>query len=433
MRPAAMRSRTCAALRALVALALLSPPASPAPTRQATRTCRSPPPRASSTCAGTSPCATSTSPSISTAMPTASSPGAKCAPPGRASRRTRCGGWPSRAARSPRSDAASSAATTAPMRCCSLRSACTLPAGAPRISYGLFADVDPTHRGIAKVQRAGQRGRVVGARADRHDGRDGVDPSVRDRGGERRRDVEFDRCVVGGCIVRGDVGPRALGVPPRRDAPHPHRLRPRPLPALPAPAVGDAQGAAWLAAGRAARPGGVAGGRHRLGVHRRALDHPRPGRTEAGLADAGVHRAGDRRDDRPRRARQPPADLSGAPRRRRVLLRPHPRLRLRRRARRAQPAARGLRLGAASVQPRAGGGPAGHRRDRHERAVRVAPLARLPEGRDRRRLGAGHRDRRRVADRADRQRLDPAVLESLAPLQSAALPEQQHPTRARKA
>jgi hypothetical protein len=37
-----------------------------------------------------------------------------------------------------------------------LRSACTLPTGTPRISYGLFADVDPTHRGIAKVQRAGQ-------------------------------------------------------------------------------------------------------------------------------------------------------------------------------------------------------------------------------------------------------------------------------------
>jgi HupE/UreJ protein len=36
-----------------------------------------------------------------------------------------------------------------------LRSSCTLPA-APRISYGLFADVDPTHRGIVKVQRAGQ-------------------------------------------------------------------------------------------------------------------------------------------------------------------------------------------------------------------------------------------------------------------------------------
>ena len=36
-----------------------------------------------------------------------------------------------------------------------LRSACTLAATA-RISYGLFADVDPTHRGIAKVQRAGQ-------------------------------------------------------------------------------------------------------------------------------------------------------------------------------------------------------------------------------------------------------------------------------------
>ena len=36
-----------------------------------------------------------------------------------------------------------------------LRSSCTL-AASPRISYALFADVDPTHRGIAKVQRAGQ-------------------------------------------------------------------------------------------------------------------------------------------------------------------------------------------------------------------------------------------------------------------------------------
>jgi hypothetical protein len=36
-----------------------------------------------------------------------------------------------------------------------LRSSCTL-AATPRISYGLFADVDPTHRGIAKIQRVGQ-------------------------------------------------------------------------------------------------------------------------------------------------------------------------------------------------------------------------------------------------------------------------------------
>jgi HupE / UreJ protein len=36
-----------------------------------------------------------------------------------------------------------------------LRSACTLPTP-PRIAYSLFADVDPTHRGIAKVQRPGQ-------------------------------------------------------------------------------------------------------------------------------------------------------------------------------------------------------------------------------------------------------------------------------------
>jgi hypothetical protein len=36
-----------------------------------------------------------------------------------------------------------------------LRASCTLPAP-PRISYALFAEVDPTHRGIAKVQRPGQ-------------------------------------------------------------------------------------------------------------------------------------------------------------------------------------------------------------------------------------------------------------------------------------
>ncbi len=36
-----------------------------------------------------------------------------------------------------------------------LSSPCTLPA-TPAISYSLFADVDPTHRGIAKVQRPGQ-------------------------------------------------------------------------------------------------------------------------------------------------------------------------------------------------------------------------------------------------------------------------------------
>jgi hypothetical protein len=36
-----------------------------------------------------------------------------------------------------------------------LRSPCALPAP-PRIVYSLFADVDPTHRGIAKVQRPGQ-------------------------------------------------------------------------------------------------------------------------------------------------------------------------------------------------------------------------------------------------------------------------------------
>ncbi len=37
----------------------------------------------------------------------------------------------------------------------SLASSCTLPER-PRIGYGLFADIDPTHRGIARIQRPGQ-------------------------------------------------------------------------------------------------------------------------------------------------------------------------------------------------------------------------------------------------------------------------------------
>ena len=36
-----------------------------------------------------------------------------------------------------------------------LTSTCSLPTP-PRITYALFADVDPTHRGIAKIQRPGQ-------------------------------------------------------------------------------------------------------------------------------------------------------------------------------------------------------------------------------------------------------------------------------------
>ena len=125
-----------------------------------------------------------------------------------------------------------------------LRSSCTLPAGTPRISYGLFADVDPTHRGIAKVQRPGQEVALsvleptaamaapASAAAPASEAASGVATS------------SSTACVVGRCVVRDDVGPRALGVPPRGRAPHPHRLRPRPLPALPAPAVGDAQDAA---------------------------------------------------------------------------------------------------------------------------------------------------------------------------------------------
>ena len=63
-----------------------------------------------------------------------------------------------------------------------------------------------------------------------------------------------------------------------------------------------------------------------------------------------------------------------------LLLRPDPRLRLRRRARRAGPADRRVRLGAAPVQPRARGRAAGDRRRRDGGAVRAAPLAALSRG-----------------------------------------------------
>ena len=67
----------------------------------------------------------------------------------------RCRGWRSRAARSPPVGRGLERRNDGAYAVLHLRSSCTLPA-APRIAYALFADVDPTHRGIAKVQRPGQ-------------------------------------------------------------------------------------------------------------------------------------------------------------------------------------------------------------------------------------------------------------------------------------
>ena len=89
---------------------------------------------------------------------------------------------------------------------------------------------------------------------------------------------------------------------------------------------------------------------------------------------------------------------------------------------------RRFRLGAAAVQPRPGGRAAGDRRDRDERAVRAAPLARLPEVV----IGAGSvvaiAIGVAVADRADRA-TSRSCRSEVAPYNAS----EQHHTRARKA
>ena len=245
------------------------------------------PARARSRCAGTSPCATSTSPSTSTPTATASSPGARCAPPGRGSRPTRRRASRSTAARFGPASAASSGAATAPMRCCISSSTCTLPTP-PAIRYSLFAEVDPTHRGIAKVERPGAAGGALGARP-------GAGAAV----GAAAAGSAASAASGSAAAARGAV---ALAVPRGGHPPHPRRLRPRAVPALPAAAGGDAAPGRALATGRAAGAGDPAGGRHRHRVHGRAFDHPGARRAQAGVAAVVVHRAGDRGDDRARRA-----------------------------------------------------------------------------------------------------------------------------------
>ena len=69
-----------------------------------------------------------------------------------------------------------------------LRSSCTLPAP-PRIRYGLFADVDPTHRGIAKMQRAwagGRRSRCSSRARRAAQGATGAGSAAMRRGRARR-------------------------------------------------------------------------------------------------------------------------------------------------------------------------------------------------------------------------------------------------------
>ena len=193
--------------------------------------------------------------------------------------------------------AASSGAATAPMRCCTCASTCTLPTP-PAIRYALFAEVDPTHRGIAKIERPGEP----------------VALSVLDPARARRSARR-----AAGSAASAATGSAAAAEPPSRWqfleegirhilGGYDHVLF---LLCLLLPAVMRRRGRA-LAAGRAAVAGDPAGGRHRHRVHRGALDHAGARRAEAGVAAVVVHRAGDRGDDRARRDRQRLAGVPGA-------------------------------------------------------------------------------------------------------------------------
>jgi hypothetical protein len=204
-----------------------------------------------------------------------------------------------------------------------LRSACTLPTGTPRISYGLFADVDPTHRGIAKVQRAGQEvalsvleptAALAGAAATPASAAEAA------RGIARSSSTAFSSADAPARATSADrrweFFSRAFGT----SSP----VTTTSCSCSACSCVGDAQGcrpSGSRSSGSARRSGRSSASSRRSPSRTRS---PSPGGVEAGLADAGVHRAGDRGDDRPRRARQPPADLSGPARRRHVLLRPDP-------------------------------------------------------------------------------------------------------------
>ena len=195
-----------------------------------------------------------------------------------------------------------------------LRSTCTLRGDA---GESRTASSPTSIRPIAaspRVQRAGQDGRAVGARAER-----AMAAAARRRrrrvgaaSGARRSPPR--RCVVGCATTSAQRALRVLLEGIRHILTgYDHVLF---LLCLLLPSV-MRQDADRLAAGRAAR-------RRRVWpvvgiVSAFTVAHsitPRPGGVEAGLADAGVHRAGDRGDDRPGRARQRPADLSGAARRR---------------------------------------------------------------------------------------------------------------------
>ena len=147
-----------------------------------------------------------------------------------------------------------------------------------RSRYSLLRDVDPTHRGIAKIAAPGPAARVARARADADDaGR------CRDRvaGSERVGDPGARRVVADGA-AGSDAGRRRGGSSSREGVRHiltgyDHVLF---LLCLLLPSVMRRTPPGWQPVERLVA-GGVAGGRHRLGVHGRPLDHARPGGAEA--------------------------------------------------------------------------------------------------------------------------------------------------------
>ena len=163
----------------------------------------------------------------------------------------------------------------------------------PRIA--LLAASPRSTRRIAASPRSSAPGQdvvVLGARPDAR-----RPAASRRRRQARRRPAASERGA--------GAASAALAVPARRHPPHPDRLRPRAVPALPAAAVGDAA--------HARRAGGRSSGCRRrcwpvVGIvtaftvaHSITLG---AGGAEARVAAAGVHRAGDRGDDHAGGARQ---------------------------------------------------------------------------------------------------------------------------------
>ena len=213
------------------------------------------------------------------------------------------------------------------MRCCrSPPTAAMRCRGASSSSTRLFADLDPTHRGLLRAS-CGER-TVTGVLGPDQP-RLALDPDGRSRW---EQFVDYAREGVWHIWIGFDHVLFLLSL------------------LLPAVLAGAALCAGVL---------GRVQGRHR--VHRRALDHAVARRALRGDAALAAGRIGDRRLGGARGAQQPLAGGAASALAGGVRLRPDPRLRLRQRARRPGPAAGKPARRAARLQPRRRGGSARHR------------------------------------------------------------------------